>query len=327
MDTAALSPGFFTSFAWNTFTQFRDVGIGLVVVLTLLALIVELVSVHKGGGMETSAVLVRAATAIFLLGCFQSIVEGAKDFVWSMEKMISAKGSIETTLANMKELAESSPFWSGSMGRIKLMFAGWGMTLASYFSDFIFWLYGVLWLCVTVSAPILIPTVVMEATQKVFRIFLFFMLGLLFARIPWAMVSAVIAQLVEFLSIHGKDEELRAFFLFWIALFITALTPLVSTLAFLKADGVVRGFVDAAKLGGKAAGHAVNGGLVAAGQGAWAAQRVAQANWGKGFMSPEAESAFSARFGPSARPPGSTVAANGNGFEKRAEARLAAKPT
>ena len=74
MGSTDLAPGFFTSFAWNTFDQFRAVGIGLVVLLTVLALIVDLIAIHRGGGMEAGAILVRAAVALCLLGCFRPIV-------------------------------------------------------------------------------------------------------------------------------------------------------------------------------------------------------------------------------------------------------------
>lgn len=303
MDTAALSSGFFTSFAWNTFAQFRDVGIGLVVVLTLLALIVELVSVHKGGGMETSAVLVRAATAIFLLGCFQSIVEGAKDFVWSIEKIISTQGSIEQTISRFEQLTAKGSFWSGPMGRVRLMFAGWGMTLAHYVGEGIFWLYGVLWVCATVSAPLLIPAVVMETTQKIFRMFLFFILALLFVRIPWAMVSAVLAHLVDYLSTHGNGEQLRAFFLFWIALLVTIVTPIISTMAFLKMDAFIQTAVQAGKLGVQGVGMVANGAAALVGGAAWNAHKISHLAFGKELFTGGAAQAFEKRFGSYAKPP------------------------
>lgn len=316
MDTAALSAGFFTSFAWDTFARFREVGIGLVVLLTIVALIVELISVHQGGGMEVGAILVRAAFAVLLLGCFQSIVEALKDFTWSIEKIIADQGSIEQALSRFEELTKQGSFWSGPMGRMRLMFAGWGMTAAHYVAEFIFWLYGVLWVCATISAPLLIPAVVMEATQKIFRMFLFFILALLFVRIPWAMVSAVLDHLVDYLSTHGNGEQLRAFFLFWIALIVTILTPIISTMAFLKMDGFVRSLVQAAKLGAQGLGMVANAGATLAGGAAWNAHKVSHLALGKELLSSNASQVFEKRFGSYRKPP-NLESVNWKAFEER----------
>lgn len=327
MNSTPLSPGFFTTFAWETFDHFKDIGIGLVVLLTIFALIVELVSVYQGGGMEAGAILVRAATAIFLLSCFHGIVEGAKDFVWAIEKVVSERGSIEETLSRFREVSERGAFWQGRMGGIQLMFAGWGLTAAAWFGELIFWLYGVLWLGVIIAAPLLIPTVIMEATQKIFRLFLFFILALLFVRVPWAMVSAVIGHLVDYLSEHGKGEELRSFFLFWIALIVTAVTPIVSTSAFLKMDGIIRSLVQVARGGLQGAGHAVravaSGGASAAGTAAWAAHKYAHIAHGKELITGELATAMEKRFGSYQKP----AKYGEKEFQARLESRLKNKPT
>lgn len=303
MGTTDLAPGFFTSFAWNTFDQFRGVGIGLVVLLTVLALIVDLIAIHRGGGMEAGAILVRAAVALCLLGCFRPIVEGAKDFVWALEKVISSQGSIEGSLERFQTLTEQGSFWNGPMGRMRLMFAGWGMTLAHYVGEFIFWLYGVLWVCATVAAPLLIPTVVMEATQKIFRMFLFFIVAMLFVRIPWAMISAVLDHMIDYLAQHGKDEQLRSFFLFWIALLVTIIVPIVSTMAFLKMDGFIQSAMQAARFGAKGVGMAASGGATLAGGAAWKAHQAGQIMFGKELLKGETAKLFERRFGAHKKPP------------------------
>jgi hypothetical protein len=279
MNSTFITSDFLREFSWSTFTKFVPVSFSLIGLLATLAITMHFLEASRGGTeFSLFDIFFRAVVAILLLTTFQTIIEGAKDFVWSIESGIQEKGSIEGALSQFQHELSSGKFWDGNFGALKAKIAGWSLWACAFVKNCIFLLYQVLWVVGIVLGPFVIPTFVLPFMAKIFRWYGFFLLALLLVRIPWAGVSAVVAELVRFLSTQGSKHEIQAFLLFWASVLITGLTPILSVLALLKSDAVLghvaSGIRGAAGGGARAASLAWGGGKASAAAGSWITGKI-----------------------------------------------------
>jgi hypothetical protein len=225
-----MDPDFFQNFAWTTYEHLREVGIALVLLISTIAI---MFSMLRPSGGDVGSIFIRAGIALFVLLFFKTLIEGGKDFMWSVEQSITGGGAIEFSVHKFLHGIEAGSFFSNADGAIRAYIGSILLTIATGIAEFIFALYNFIWVFVVVSGPFLIPLLILEDLGGIFKIYANVVLALLFARVPWAVLTLLVDNLAEYLKSQSTGD-VRAFFLFITTLFIIAISPLATVLLVVK---------------------------------------------------------------------------------------------
>lgn len=242
---------FFQNFEWSTFDNLREAGMAIVL---LLATVSIMLSMLRPTGGDVSSVFIRSMLAIFVLVFFKSLIEGAKDFMWSVETSITNGTAIEYSVHSFLSKMESAPYFSRIGGALNVWFGSVLLTIATGVAQSIFDLYNIIWVVVVIAGPFVVPLLILEELGGIFKIYINVILALLLARIPWAVLTLMVDRLDQYVQ-QQSTSDVRAFFLFVTSLFIIAVSPIATVLCVVKGGSLFGHLSNIAGQGASGAGN------------------------------------------------------------------------